>query len=173
MVFVSGIHGVGKSFFCERVKEQLGIEYYSASQLITARRHKGLSGNKLVPDIDDNQPLLIEALRELRDSNKEFILDGHFCLLNAEGEITKIPSETYTLLKPDRMVLLTEEPSVIASRREVRDGVRQDLLEIETFQREEKAYAEEIAASLKIPLIVSHGASDLQRIIEWIRSGGN
>lgn len=43
MIFVSGIHGVGKPFFSGRVKEQLGIEYYSASQLITERRHKGFS----------------------------------------------------------------------------------------------------------------------------------
>lgn len=31
MIFVSGVHGVGKSYFCNLVKESAGIETYSAS----------------------------------------------------------------------------------------------------------------------------------------------
>ena len=34
-------------------------------------------------------------------AGEEFILDGHFCLLDVEGAITKIPMETYFSLKPD------------------------------------------------------------------------
>lgn len=74
---------------------------------------------------------------------------------------------------PDRMVLLTEDPSVIASRRQQRDGIRQDLAEIEAFQDEEKAYSKEISVNLNIPLMVSSGADDLQRVIDWINDGGN
>lgn len=40
MIFVSGIHGVGKTYFCNLVKKKLGIKNYSASQLIAERRKK-------------------------------------------------------------------------------------------------------------------------------------
>ena len=47
MIFVSGIHGVGKTFFCNRLKEQLGIATYSASKLIAEKRSRNLSAEKL------------------------------------------------------------------------------------------------------------------------------
>lgn len=172
MIFVSGIHGVGKTYFCDLVKNQLGINHYSASQLITERRHQFFSEDKLVPDIDDNQPLLIDAIDELRTKDGEFILDGHFCLLDAHGNITRIPPGTYSSLKPDRMVLLTEKPDIIADRRRRRDGILQEASEIAAFQKEEQTYAEEISNDLGIPLIVSTGANDLQRVIDWIQAGG-
>lgn len=40
MIFVSGIHGAGKTYFCNIIKEKLGIKNYSASQLIAERRKK-------------------------------------------------------------------------------------------------------------------------------------
>lgn len=172
MIFVSGIHGVGKTYFCNMIKDKLGIKNYSASQLIAGRREKGFSADKFVSDIDDNQVLLLDAINELRQTGEEFILDGHFCLLNEEGVITRIPMETYTLLKPDTMILLLESPKIIAERRFQRDGIRQDECTINDFQCAEKAYVIEIARQLNIPLEVSSGASDLGRIVEIIKTGG-
>lgn len=172
MIFVSGIHGVGKSYFCNIVKDKLGLKSYSASQLISASRNKGFSEDKLVPDIDDNQPLLLSAIDALRKANKEFILDGHFCLLNAEGAITRISLDTYLTLKPDLMILLTEKPETIAERRLQRDGIQQSVSSIEDFQNAEKKYAKEIALQLNIPLEISDGADDLERVLERIQTGG-
>ncbi len=170
MIFVSGVHGVGKSFFCDRVESELGIKSYSASQLITEKRKRGFELNKYVPDIEDNQPLLIEALNELRHEG-EFILDGHFCLLDAEGNITRISLETYFRLSPDAMILLTEKPEVIAVRRERRDGIKVYIRQIDAFQNEERAYAKEIAAQLGVPLFISEGSEYLQQAITFIRGG--
>ena len=172
MILSSGIHGVGKSYFCDMALQRLGIKSYSASKLITERRKKGFSADKLVPDIDDNQPLLIEAIHNLRQAENEFILDGHFCLLNESGEITRIPQNTYTALSPDMIVLLTEKPEVIADRRFQRDGIQQNIEEISAFQNAEHQYAREVSAFLYIPLIVSEGATDLERIIRLIKTGG-
>ncbi len=168
MIFVSGIHGVGKTFFCNMVKKELGIKSFSASQLITEKRKKGFSNDKMVSDIDANQSLLLEALEELRDSEEEFILDGHFCLLNNQGEIIRIPLETYFLLKPNAIVLLTERAEIISKRRLKRDGIEQKISEIKAFQEAEKIYAQQIAEKLKIPIIISGGADDLTRIIKII-----
>lgn len=172
MIFVSGIHGVGKTYFCNMIEKKLGIKNYSASQIIAGRREKGFSQDKFVADIDDNQVLLLDAVNELRQAGEEFILDGHFCLLNEKGVITKIPMKTFTLLKPDTMILLLQSPKIIAERRYQRDGIRQDECIINDFQEAEKAYATEIARQLNIPLVVSGGASDLGRIMELIKMGG-
>lgn len=69
------------------------------------------------------------------------------------------------------MLLLTEQPEIIADRRFQRDGIYQEISDISAFQEEEKKYAEEIAEKLGIPLVVSHGADDFNRIVEFIRGG--
>ena len=42
MIFVSGVHGVGKSYFCNLVKDSVGIETYSASALIATKSVQNL-----------------------------------------------------------------------------------------------------------------------------------
>ena len=49
MIFISGVHGVGKSYFCDMVKAATGIESYSASTLITQKKHSGFAKDKLIP----------------------------------------------------------------------------------------------------------------------------
>ena len=83
MVFVSGVHGVGKSYFCGILKERLNISSYTASSLISGRKKARFSTDKRVADIDVNQLYLLEAVKELKDRNEEFLLDGHFCLLDS------------------------------------------------------------------------------------------
>ncbi len=46
MIFVSGVHGVGKSYFCKLVKDSVGIETYSASALISAKKRSGFAKDK-------------------------------------------------------------------------------------------------------------------------------
>ena len=55
MIFISGVHGVGKTYFCNKVSQELGIKTYSASMLITEKKKKDFSADKLIPDIDVNQ----------------------------------------------------------------------------------------------------------------------
>ena len=76
------------------------------------------------------------------------------------------------MLQPDTMILLLENPKIIAKRRLQRDGIQQDKRTITNFQEAEKVYAAEIAKQLNIPLEVSRGASDLGRIMENIKTGG-
>ena len=147
------------------MKEQLGIAIYSASKLIAEKRSRNFSADKIVEDIDGNQLFLLKVIDELREKGDEFILDGKGC-------ISRVPINTYISLKPDSIVLLLEQSSVIATRRSQRDGVIVKEADIESFQREEKIYAEEIAKKLGVPLIVSTGSSDLGNVIQKIRQGG-
>ena len=38
MIFVSGVHGVGKSYFCNLVKEVTAIKTHSSSPLIAEKK---------------------------------------------------------------------------------------------------------------------------------------
>lgn len=172
MIFLSGIHGVGKTFFCDMAKEKLGIKSYAASQLIAEEGRRGFSMDKFESGIDKNQLLLIKAVEELRGNEKEFILDGHFCLLNGCGDIMRIPYNTFELLKPDAIILLTEKPDIIAERRFQRDGILQNICEIQKFQEAEKQYAQEVSQNFRIPLQVSNGIDDLSYIMEFIKTRG-
>jgi adenylate kinase len=170
MLFISGIHGVGKSYFCDRVKADLGIATFSANGLISECKHAEFASDKLIPDIDNNQPYLLAAVQELNTTDPNYLLDGHFCLLNGEGKVTRIPKEAFTGLKPDAIVLLTEKPDIIAERRKQRDNIDHDVDEIKLFQDEEVEYAVEVAETLGIPIKVSAGADDLDSTLDFVRA---
>ena len=170
MIFVSGVHGVGKSFFCSLAKKATGIECFSASTLIKEKKKQGFPADKWVADIDENQLDLLAAVDDLRVSLGEFLLDGHFCLLNTEGVITRISLDTFTTLKPEAIILLTEDPKVIAKRRQERDGVEHKVSDIKAFQDEEIAYAKEVAELLQVPLKISTGSNDIENTVDFIRS---
>jgi len=170
MIFISGVHGVGKSYFCNMVKDATGIESYSASKLISQKKHSGFSTDKLIPDIDDNQDYLLQAVNDLKATGHNFILDGHFCLLNASGIITRIPLDTFIALRPEAIILLTERPEIIAARRKERDRIDASIQNIEDFQHEECTYAKEVAAAIGANLYISDGAADLGNTIEYIKT---
>lgn len=169
MIFIAGIHGVGKSFFCNKAESELSILTYSASGLIAERKRSKFGSDKLIPDIDDNQQYLLLAIDELNSMGKQYILDGHFCLLNAEGEVTRIPYETFISLRPEAIVLLTANPSAIIERRNQRDGMNHSIGEIIKFQDEEIEYATQIADVLKVPFMVSKGEADFEKALDFIR----
>ena len=82
LIFISGIHGAGKTFFTEKVKERCEITTYTASKLIADFKKCVFDSNKRVDNIFDNQQILLAALKEMSTTDKEFLLDGHFCLLD-------------------------------------------------------------------------------------------
>ncbi len=171
MIFISGIHAVGKGYFCDLVNKELGIKAYSASDLIAKARNSGFSSDKLVANIEENQQYLLSAVQELRKTGMNFILDGHFCLINKEtGEPERISLETFTTLMPEAIVLLTEKPEFIVERRKIRDGIDETPEYVEQFQNLEKQYAEEVANLLNAKLFISTGVADLESAIDFLRT---
>jgi adenylate kinase len=168
LIFISGIHGVGKSFFTEKVKERCEIATYTASTLIAEFKKCVFDSNKKVDNIFDNQQILLEALKEKSTTDKEFLLDGHFCLLDKSDKISRIEFNTYVDLEPKAIVLLTEHAEIIAERRKVRDGIIMDIEATAMFQKEEELYAIEVAKELKIPIYISTGSADIDKAIDFI-----
>lgn len=54
MIFLSGIHGSGKSYLCKELNKY-NIPTCSASHLIAKYKKEAYSSNKLINNIDDNQ----------------------------------------------------------------------------------------------------------------------
>lgn len=80
MIFLSGIHGSGKSYLCKELNKY-NIPTCSASHLIAKYKKEAYSSNKLTNNIDDNQCVLIKAMNSLNDGNHIFWMDICVCLM--------------------------------------------------------------------------------------------
>ena len=79
IIFVGGVHGVGKTTFCQRLAAESGYSHFAASSLIKQKKETAISTvSKNVTDIPSNQELLLEAISDLEASI--IILDGHFTI---------------------------------------------------------------------------------------------
>ncbi|WP_141432452.1 ATP-binding protein [Bacillus sp. 03113] len=172
MIFIGGIHGVGKSFLCKKISEELKLEHHSSSQLISSKKNENFNSNKKIKDVDSNQSFLISALKELDLTNKLFLLDGHFCLLDMDQKISKIPEDTFTTLAPKGIVVLTDKIELIAERLLKRDQKHYTYEFLEKFQKTEVDYANYIAMKLQLPFYnycLSSSTGNIFKFIENIK----
>lgn len=77
MIFLAGIHGVGKGVLSKEIEEKTGIKSYSASELMQEQGNMSFNVNKRANNISKNQDYLVEAIRNKNLSGR-YILNGHF-----------------------------------------------------------------------------------------------
>jgi len=94
MVFVGGIHGVGKSTICRNVYDLLGYESMTASSLIAEYGQK-TDYNKRIDRVAENQAVLLQALDNAKIKHNRLLLDGRFTLINGQGKIKPIDIEVF------------------------------------------------------------------------------
>lgn len=151
IIFVAGIHGVGKTTYCKELSKTLNIQHYSCSNLI--RQYKFLSNsNKFAENIDKNQDFLLQSIDTLLKNDETCILDGHFCLLDEFGTITKIPSSTFEKINPIKIILLTNDINYIYNNLFKRDRTSYSKTLLEEFSNSEIEYARLISKKFKIKL---------------------
>lgn len=150
MILVCGVHGVGKTAYCEQLSKQLKIPAYSASQLISMCMAR-TDVDKRVMDIGRNQQILLEEVQKLRQVQEDMILDGHLCLFNQSGAIERIPVEIFQTLQVQRIDVIVDQPRRIAKRLQQRDQSVWPVSRISAFQQEEVRYARELSRALHIP----------------------
>jgi adenylate kinase len=155
VLFFGGIHGVGKSTFCQKLQKDINITTISASELIKEERKSLFATNKdkRVKDIDNNQKILLDALKR-KSFDGDFILDGHFCLLNKDREVEKIPLDVFREINPRELFLLEADPEDIKRNLMKRDLRDYDISLIKNMLREERSHAEYISNSLNKPLSI-------------------
>ena len=154
IAFIGGIHGVGKSTICKELCNQLGIEYLSASEVIKWSELNEDSTNKKVTDIPLMQNRLVDGLKQKIEPNKNYLLDGHYCLLNKDGEISKIPFETFKAINPVSFHLIVNDIAEIKYRIESRDKNKYDFQLLSDMQNIETSYAQELSIKLGIKLSI-------------------
>lgn len=167
IVFIGGIHGVGKGTLCENIASKLNIIHLTSSEVLRWSDYTTDSTNKCVADIPATQNRLLVNLGKIVQPEQTYLLDGHFCLFNDKGEIEKIPDETFIEINPMKLILVTENPEVIGSRLSQRDGKGYDICLLKRMQELEKEHALHISSLLNIKMyeIQSDSYTELEEII--------
>lgn len=156
VIFLAGIHGVGKSSLAEFLEEKLFLPTYSASSLIKLEKNKPVDSSKRVLDPTLNQDFLVKAIRNLNTDKNPIILDGHFVLLSHDG-FFDIPISTFQSLPIVAIVLKILNVVTIRQRLLLRDNEAPELEVLEDLQNREIKKANEIASMLDVKLLLVDG----------------
>ena len=164
LVFVGGIHGVGKTTVCRLLAELLPAEHVTAGALIrkTAMASETVVvgvGNKAVPDVARNQSLLLRGLDVYRAGAgaAPILLDGHFSLLEPSGAVVDISMSVFAALGPVAVLLIEAAHEVVYGRLVQRDSAAPPLAIISLLAERERACAIQVCAALNIPLWTASG----------------
>ena len=165
IVFVGGVHGAGKSHFLEVTKRS-----YSEIEILSCSKVLGWVDptEKVVNNIADNQDILVGNLRKMVDVDKPYLLDGHFCLLNKDGEIEDVPLNTFQSINPQFIILIVEDVDIILDRLSTRDKRRYDSNTIKKLCDRERFAAYDVSERLGVPIyeIKSFGLNEIKYEIE-------
>lgn len=149
IIFICGIHAVGKSTFIEHAKRLApNIETLSCSSLLNWENPK----NKEVEDVRSNQERLIMALNDIVDIDKPYFIDGHFCLLDTDHNIVPVESSIIKAINPRFIFLLSAEIKVIHDRLLSRDGKDYDLEKLRLMSEKEEELARTFSITYDVPL---------------------
>lgn len=152
IIFVAGVHGVGKTVFSERLSRALGVPRLSASMLIAEHIKAPAATNKRVKNVEANQDALVAAIESHPINSKQFILDGHFCVFDSSDTVKKVSPEVFKTLAPVVVVLLHDEIQEIHKRLESREAKKFDIELLNRLQKTEIEHANEVCNLLDIPM---------------------
>lgn len=155
IIFIAGIHGVGKTTASQVMSKKLGIPHLSASNVIKEENSFAVNEtSKLVANVKENQQLLINGLKKAAH-NHWILLDGHFTMRRkSDGELENVPIEIFIDINVSAIVLYIDSPTDISDRLFARDQVRQSKESLHLHQENEITHAKYVATTLDIPLIV-------------------
>lgn len=170
IIFIGGIHGVGKTTLSKKISEELSFKHYSASELIARLRSENMAIDKRVNNVAENQNLLLEAIKKYLNAEEYYLLDGHFCLLNSFGKITRIGTDTFRDLGLNSIMVLVDEEAEILKRLTARDNIQYDLTLLKEFQKEEISYAKEIAKDIGVKCKIINTKSNANEILTFINN---
>lgn len=163
LIFIGGVHGVGKSVCCNNITAKKQIPSYSCGELIQWNQVQ-----KKVKDVASNQRTLSRAINNLYSPFDNVLIDGHFVLWNLHGGIETVGLDFFKSIKPSKLIVIEANPEIIKKRLETRDGLDYCISDIELFQKEEVLQARFVSQQLEIPLFRTN-APDCEDIISFIQ----
>tara|TARA_B110001452_G_C15235765_1_gene427846 strand:+ start:77 stop:604 length:528 start_codon:yes stop_codon:yes gene_type:complete len=140
IIFIGGIHGVGKGTICKKISTSKNIIHLSASEVLKWEKISAKK-NKLVKSLDMTQNRLIKGLDALIQNADTYLLDGHYCLLNFKSKTEKVSEKTFEIIDPKVMAIAIENTEIIYERQKQRDGTKYSLSLLNEMQEMEIDYA--------------------------------
>lgn len=167
IIFVSGIHAVGKTTFCSQVSQQLRLPHYSCSDLIKANSSY-IEQQKRLNEIDKNQDVLSQAIKN-QTNDPHFILDGHFCLVDKSNSIKTICESTFITMHPSLIINIIADPKIVVDRLIKRGDKSFSIDFIKNFMDAETARANYIASLIDIPIYTQATIEDTSQAINTVK----
>lgn len=149
IIFVAGIYGVGKDYLVSKVSSKFDIIKYSARDIISQAIGEKYGSNKYVTDKNANQEALVEFF-ESYDNDKLVLLTGHFCILDKNNDVVKLPEYAYNKLRIKHIICFNAEIGIIQNHLINRDGKIYDLDVLDKLQKEELNFSYDIAKNNNI-----------------------
>ncbi|MHB1014870.1 MAG: AAA family ATPase [Desulfurivibrionaceae bacterium] len=154
-VFLSGVHGVGKTTLCNAVARQARINTVSSSSLLDEQGGRwaqdGGQDNKTASEC------ICQRLEKLLVAPIFLLVDGHCTLAEGKGNISVVDKEIFRRIRVQGFILLIDDVEVIQKRIFKRDGMSVDRSFIGKLQDAELRYS----AVLSIMLGVKREIIDL------------
>lgn len=156
VVFVGGVHGVGKSSMCAEAAVRMGAMHLTASTLIREAKQDAIAAaGKRAADVSGNQELLLKRFAERTSTvNTVVLLDGHYTILNAQGEAVRLEADLFAALGVSTFLCVLGDSKAIAGRLADRDGHGPSTEEVALLQQVELDQATQVArqqgAELKV-----------------------
>ena len=166
MVFVGGIHGVGKSTICKEKLDLVGYKHVTASSLI-AQHGRETDSSKRVYCVGQNQSILLQAIEKAKLTHNRLLIDGHFTLINRQGKVEPIDVDIFRAMMPNQLILIKGKPNEIAERLQSRDKKYWTKSFISKFQEIEEAHARYVSKNIGVPLRIIR--NDVVRISRNIK----
>lgn len=167
-IFISGVHGSGKSTLSRRINQEINIDYTSVSDLIRSGGKLINPDNKATIEINKNQILWKNELNNINNKQNLILLDGHFCLLNKEHKIEVLPEDIFDDTNMIKIVLVTNTPEIIFSRLQKRDDKKYSIDLLKDFIAMEEKQAYLLSQSKKIPLFIYNENEPFDELLNFL-----
>lgn len=168
VIFVGGVHGVGKGTLCQQFSERIGVPSFTASSVIRTERQSAIAvDTKAVADPVGNQDLLLRGVRRLLTTKVNILLDGHFTVIDSQNCIVLIDVEVFSQLELQGIVVLEDAPPRICERLRQRDGQEWSVANVSSHQEAEVKHALAIATQLGVTVHLVQ-ADDIQAFTQIV-----
>ncbi|MFK4324751.1 adenylate kinase [Bacillus sp. RC97] len=167
-IFLSGIHGVGKSTLAAQLEKEINIKTFSVSDLIRKAGNNISTSIKNTENISSNQDLWKVELNELNIGDSKLLLDGHFCLLDKNRNIISLPFSTFKDTRMKKIICIEAEPQMLRERLLKRDKNEYSAALLSEFQKCELQQGTRYSSENNISLFVYNEKKTFSELINFI-----
>ena len=159
IIYISGIHWIGKTTLCSKIAEKIWMNHVIASSLL--KKYKpDFEAIKSMESIKNDVNTVLYWLRQEQNGSRAILFDGHFVLSDKEQALIKIKRDFFLQAQIGQIIMLIDSTVDIKSRLKKRDNKDFSLDFLNQFQDLELEYSQEIASMLA----VKHQIFDISKI---------